>query len=313
MWGYRMATGKNVDLPQVDPEAEKRWQLARREDLDSVFGIVVSIPRHGLDELGNWRYGGNPPSGMVKPEVIAEFEAEIRSIIVESASPLVKAGMLSEEQIDEIQSHPYETGPAAQSWPQFFFEVYQQAEPFISGTANFIAIAEFIRQVASGIRSWQYRKRKEVEQAVGDSIDQTGSLDLDPRMVMTLPDLVALCYTDLAQRHGRGGNVVIDAFPRDHYGYATPGHPAGGETYLIRLKSGEFSFFYLVDGRGGVSEHYLLAGDELLLLPLPNLLADEHFSGAYRQPQQSRHLEVRASATMGGADGSSRSEPSTSR
>jgi hypothetical protein len=307
-----MATGKKIDLPSVDPDTEERWQLARREDLDSVFGIVLSIPRHGLDEFGNWRYGGSPPSGMVKPEVIAEFEAEMRSIIVESALPLVNAGMLSEQQVNEIQSHPYETGPMAQSWPQFFFEVYQEAQPFISGAADFIAIAEFIRQVASGIRNWQYRKRQEVEQTVGDAIDQTGSLDLDPRMVLTLPDLVALCYTDLVQRHGRGGNVVIDTFPRDHYDYASPGHPAGGETYLIRLKSGEFSFFYLVDGRGGVSEHYLLAGDELLLLPLPNLLAHEPHSGTYRQPQQSRHVEVRASATVGGADGSSHSEPSTS-
>ncbi len=282
-----------------DPEREERWRLARRDDLANVFGVVLTVPIHGQDELGNWRYGLPPHSGIPSQDITKEFEAEMRSIIVESASPLVIAGILSEQQVQQIKSHSYETGPAAQGWPQTFFEIYQQVAPIIAGSADLIAVADFVKQVASRIRSWQQRSHEEIERNHGDTLDRTTPVDLDPHIVWTLPNLVALCYTDLVQRHHRSGDCNITVFPRNRWaGYGSADHPSGGETYLIRLTTGASSYFYLVDGHGGVSEHYRTNGDDLELLALPDLLPNDRSGNPYRQPEQPRRFEVRASVSL---------------
>jgi hypothetical protein len=294
-----MKTGKNIDIPSVDPEAEKRWQLSRRDDLASVIGVALTVPYHGQDQASAWRYGLRPLGGMGNQEIIDEFEREMRRIIIESVPPLVTAGILSEQQAEAIQSHGYETGPAAQSWPQFFFEVYQQAEPIISGSASLIAIADFIKQVAIGLRDWRERKREDLARNYEELRDRTIHVDLDPQIVLTLPNLVALCYTDLVQRHGEVGNVAITVFPRNRWGgYGSADHPSGGETYLVRLTTEDASYFYLVDGGGGVSEHYRTVGADLELLALPDLLPDDTSGNPYRQPEQPRQFEVRVSTSV---------------
>ncbi|MGH2618634.1 MAG: hypothetical protein ACRDJC_25680, partial [Thermomicrobiales bacterium] len=93
--------------------------------------------------------------------LVAEFEAEVRASIVEASTPLVEAGILSPQQVDAIVGHPYETGPAAQSWPLYFFEIYQQAEPIISGVDSLISITDVISQIVSQIKA-SHQRRLEV-------------------------------------------------------------------------------------------------------------------------------------------------------
>ena len=138
-----------------DPDKERLWRLMRRNDLASVVGFEFHVPFHGEDGSGNWRYGLRPVGGAKNPEISAEFEAEMRQIIIGRALPLVEAGIVTKERVGAIHGHPYETGPAAGDWWQFFFDIYQQADPLISGAANLIAIADFVRQVAAGTRDWE--------------------------------------------------------------------------------------------------------------------------------------------------------------
>ena len=68
-----------------NPEKERMGQLMRRTDLASAIGVVFRVPFHGQDESGNWRYGLPPVGGGKNPETAAEFEREMRQIVVDSA------------------------------------------------------------------------------------------------------------------------------------------------------------------------------------------------------------------------------------
>lgn len=280
----------------VDPVKEAQWRLMRRDDLASVLGFVFRVPFHGQDESGRWRYGLPPKYGEKNAEVSAEFEAEMRRIIIDSASPLVDAGILSEEQVEAIRSHPYETGPAAGDWWQYFIEIYQQADPLISRAADLIAVADVVRRVAAESRDWRQRKRDEIERDRGATVDPSGPFDPDPQLVLTMPGLVSLCFDDLVHRHGKTGDVSIVVFPRNRWeGYGSVDHPGLGETYVIRLTTTDSEYFYLVDGAGGVSEHYRTEGDDIILLAIPDLLPNDTSGNPYRQPETPRRFEVRAS------------------
>jgi hypothetical protein len=286
---------KSMNQP-VDPVKEERWRLARRTDLATVYGVSVTVPIHGQDEDGTWRYGLRPLYGWANPDLSAEFEAEVRASIVEASTSLVDAGILSPQQVDAIEGHPYETGPSAQSWPQFFFEIYQQAEPIISGVDSLISVADVIRQIVSRIKASHERRMENTPENIDGGADAIAPQERHARVVLTLPALVALCYADLHRRHGRGGEISIVVFPRNRWaGYGSVEHPAGGETYVIRFAAVDSDYFYLVDGWGNVSEHYRTEGDDLILLPFPDLLLDDASDGQNRQPEAPLRFEVRAS------------------
>jgi hypothetical protein len=289
-----MASGTKTDEYQIDPDAERRYRLARRDDLADRFGIVMGVPEHAPDDEGNWRYGiGMPVGGMANQEMVIEFTAEMRALVKDSAAPLVESGVVSRREADAFDAHDYETGPAAQGWPQIFIDLYQQFEPTLTGGATLIAWAEFLRTVASGLQTWKANRERRFQDTLGEAYNRAWPSDYTPTVVMTQPAIVALCYADLTERHGITGPVRIDILPRDKFkGYASPDHPAGGETYLIRFISDSNRYFYLVDGLGMVSEHYLERADEFVLLPLPDLLPNERSLAKYRDPMKAQCIEI---------------------
>lgn len=288
-----MASGNQTVESQPDPEQEKRWELSRRSDLANAFGIIVSVPIH-RDDGGTSDLGYSPSSGMVDELFLSDFEAEMCSLVIAHASSLVSAGLLTEQQAQSIESHPYSIGPAAQELPQFFIELYRDAQPFMNDGASLLGWGYFFRELVKAMKLWIPRKQQRVEESRnGEAVIDAGWSEPSFTSVLTSADLISLCYYDLKTRYGIGGNVTIDTFPRSFTGFATPDHPAGQVTYLIRFKASKRNFFYLVDSEGDVTEHYLATGDDLTLLNLPELFDTDNFSQA-RQPHPSQRIRVRA-------------------
>ena len=289
-----LAGGKESSKHDINPEDERRWQMSRRTDLANTFGIVLNVPSHGQDQDGNWEYGRIPIGGMANQQLVSEFRAEMRELIRQHASALVAEGLLMERQAETLDSHPYSVGPAAQEWPKIFFEFYKDVQPILSDGASALGWGYFVKDLVSRIHWWNANKQKEVYESMSrqESYPQEWrELSITP--VLTRPALIALCYVDLTKRYGIGDDLTIDTYPRSYSEYETPDHPAGGETYLIRLKAGKRGFYYLVNGKGIVSEHYLTTGSDITLLPIPNLLGEE-VDYQPRQPQSSYRITIRA-------------------
>ena len=283
-----MAGGKQIEEFVPSPEDEKRWKLARRTDLANAFGLVVSVPAHGQDEEGRWRYGLSPIGGIANSEFVEQFKQEIGNIVSSYAATLVGQGILTQEQADAIETHEYSVGPAAQEWPQFFFEFYHQAMPVLTDGATILAWGYFLKDLVKGLRYWS--PQQETASIEGELVSRTVPARVIP--VMTEADLVAVCYADVTNRYGIGGKVIVESFPRSNTEYETPDHPGKGVTYLIRIRSGKRQFHYLADSEGKVLEHYLVTGKDLTLLALPTLFDVEDY-GHDRDPKRSRRLKIK--------------------
>jgi hypothetical protein len=288
-----VAGGKHSVESTPDPEQEKRWQLAYRTDLANAFGLVLSMPAHGRNNLGNWQYG-LIPMGETSQTLEDDFRTEMHSIIHSHTSFLISQGLLTHEQVEDIEGHSYSVGPAAQEWPRFFFELYRDAQPFLTDGASLLGWGYFLKDVIREINYWASRKQQEVDESRdAETVRVEQWAEVEVTHVLTRADLIALCYADMMKRYGIGQVVTIDTFPRSFTEFATPDHPSGPETYLIRIKAGKRRFFYLVNSKGEVSEHFLTTGDDLTLLPLPNLL-DDDLPLTVRQPQLSKRIKVMA-------------------
>jgi hypothetical protein len=285
-----MAGGKHTIEYEPTPGDEKRWELARRTDLADTFGIVLSVPPHGQDDQGRWQYGLMPIGGMSNQLFVSQFEADMRSTIATYAPSLISSGLLTPDQAEAIGGHPYSIGPAAQEWPQFFFEFYRNAQPFLSEGATLLAWGYFLKDAVRGISTWSPRNQHEPHGSPdSEPMTRAQQLDTSVHPVLTPADLIALCYVDLTRRYGIGDDVTIDVLPRSFTEFATPDHPSADVTYLMRIKAGKRRFFYFVDSTGKVTEHYLSTGDDLTLLMLPALFDADDFHMA-RQPQPSHRV-----------------------
>lgn len=290
-----MAGGKNSKPPEpVDPAVEEQWRLSRREDLADAFGLVLSIPWHGQDDQGEWRFGLTPMGGMPNMEWQSQFESEMKLLIRDTASGLVSRGLLTENQAASLDYHPYSVGPAAQEWPKIFFDLYQDARPFLADGASLLGWGYFFRDTITALWTWASKKeREQSEYPDAESVTFMG-YSAKPSLTLTGPAVVALCYADLVERHGISEPTTIETFPRGLAGYETPGHPGGGETYLLRFRVGRRNFFYYVSGTGKVTEHFLMVGTTLSLLPLPDFL-EPSSSPSIRPPAPANKTAIKVS------------------
>lgn len=274
-------------------EIQRGWDLQRRSDLADAFGIAFSVPTHGQDDEGRWKFGLPAQGGMNSQELTEKFADDITHIIRYAAVDLVDKGVITKQDVLSIRAQSYSVGPLAQEWPKFLFDLYQSARPFLNDGASLLAWGAFIIDVIRGVRKWASKTEREVH---GASEDQAGSYTgsrIMPKVFFTGPALTALCYTDVVERYGVSQSVTIDSLSRSFTTYATADHPGGQETYLIRFKAGRKSYFYHAHGTGVISEHYLMVSSTITLLPLPDFLGDEYHSSS-RPPGRSQTLEVRA-------------------
>lgn len=273
-------------------DIQRRWALARRNDLADAFGIAFSVPIHGRGEEGVWKYGLREPGGMASRELTEAFDDDVTQIVRHAAADLVSKGVITEEDADSLHAQPYSVGPAAQEWPKILFDLYQHARPFLNDGASLLAWGACIHAVIRGVRQWASKTERQVYGASEDQAASYTGSSVMPGMFFTRPALTALCYADVVERYGVSQSVTIDSHSRPLTTYATVDHPGGQETYLIRFKTGRKSYFYHANGTGVVSEHYLLSGSSIALLPLPDFLGDE-YQASSRAPGPAQVLEVR--------------------
>lgn len=292
-----MASGKHMAEYRPDPEQERRDALARRTDLIDAMGIVVVVPAVGQDRDGQWRYGIPPAMGWVTPEVAAEFQNEMQALITEHADELVADGRLSQDQLAAVEGHHYATGPAAQEWPQFFFELYRDARPIVSDGASLLGWGYFLRDFLKGLWQWSADKQREQSPNPEDrSVTYSGHGSV-PGVKLTRPAVMALCYAHMCERHGAAGDVTLETFPRVAFpGYSDPDHPGGLETYLVRGTVGRRSIFYLVKGNGEVLEHFVQEGKALTLAELPDFVGEPDSGFQMGQPVASQRVKVKGQA-----------------
>jgi hypothetical protein len=277
----------------TDPNHEGFSRDARLPDWSTDFGLRVIVPDHGQDDHGKWLYGVRPSMDLASsPEIVADFASEMQSIVASSAQLLVRAGTLNEKDVETIAIIRRETGAGAYSWPELVIKFFEQAEPFLSNGADLLAWGYFFKEVISKIRRWTDEKDQALRETSGQTL---GFNSFNPRPVLTRPGLVALCYAHLVEQHSVSSYVSIDVFPRSRLIGSPDSHMAQAEIYLLRLQSGERSFFYLVDDLGHALEHFLITDGDLTSLPLPELVPPEKYTLPYRYQQEAEHFTARVS------------------
>lgn len=270
-----------------EPDYPSFYDESRRRDLGDAFAIILTLPFHAEDDQGRWRYGLRPLYGWANPELIDEFKEEMRSLIVAHAGGLVAKGVVDQKTLHRVEPRPYETGPAAQAWPCFLYNPYQDARPFLNDGASLLAWGMFFRTVLDRLKGWERDKQERLPDPESES--QPAPAQWAPVLVdraFTRPVIIALCYADLVERYGIGEDVAIETFPRAWPEFYSPDHPCGAESYLVRATVGRRSFFYEVAGSGDVTQHFLLTGSDLTLLPLPSFVGGEPSYGARPVPSQ---------------------------
>jgi hypothetical protein len=260
--------------PEEQARAAELSRLSYRDDLADSFGIMIAVAKHGPSPDGVIKYGYPPmPGGFNDQEMAEAFKSEMSGLIVESMSGLVDMGIISEEAVTTVKADPYSLPPAAQEWPKVFFDLYQDARPFLADGASLLAWGYFLRDAIS--RIWIWSSNKEREQSgpnPPENASYTGQ-GIMPGIALTRPAILALCYLDLIERHGIKEKITIDAHSRTSpFFISSVDHPGGRETYLVKAKAGSTSFFYIVRGSGDVIEHFSTSRSTLTLLELPNFV-----------------------------------------
>ncbi|MBA3527783.1 MAG: hypothetical protein H0T91_00410 [Propionibacteriaceae bacterium] len=267
--------GHDNEIERVDADGNMgyRESLARRTDLADSFGVVLTVPPHGRDDLGNWKYGLPSIGDESDPRILDDFRGDMNSIIHSSVANHVANRSSTCELLQKIDGHEYSVGPASQEWSKLFFELYRDARPVFTDGASLLAWGYLLKDVIKGIWKWAVTKERE---AFGgeDNVIYTG-VSLIPPMVFTGPSLAAVCYAHLCENYSISSDVELETYPRIGFpGYSDPDHPGGEESYLVRAKAGRRSFYYLVKGNGSVLEHFATEGRTLTAMPLPNLVGN---------------------------------------
>jgi len=259
-----------------------------RRDLANAFGIILSPPHHGPDVRGNAAYGIRPQYGMADETITGEFAETMRSLVVGRASALAERGLVTPEAISDLQSKPYGYPPAAQQWPTFLYTLYLDARPFLNDGASVIAWGMFFRDVLRGVREWSQARRDSVDYEAIPPGREAREVASHP--VLTRPAIIALCYADLAERYGAGDTIAIEAHGRGFPGFTGPDHPGYNDRYLVRAKAGRRSFFWSVNGDGTVTDHFMMAGGQITMLPLPDFGAPDQRT--WQDPMPVQYVQV---------------------
>ena len=93
---------------------------------------------------------------------------------------------------------------------------------------------------------------------------------MEPRISFTQADVAALAAMDAHDRYGVTTGVQINVFPRSIPGFGGPSFPGAPTTYLVRLVDGPRVLVYQINSEGIVAEHFLLSGDRITPLQIPN-------------------------------------------
>lgn len=255
--------------PSQEPnDAEELYTLSRRNDLNEAVGLIVVLPDHSIGDRGSPIWGRSPEYGTHSDVALKVFSEDMESVVNDVVSyddrvpPLVR----------KIPSHLYETGPAAQTWPQVALMLWEDVRPYLQDIDMLVSIGLAVELLKQRVATWHQEKNQEIGEQYGNDVAEGRTpsvVYMEPKVVITQGSAVALAVKDLVNRHGVAGRIQVNTFPRGFPGYSDASHPSWSTTYLVQCMVGRRSFIYhfLTDGK--LHEHYLLSGSKITLLPIP--------------------------------------------
>lgn len=236
------------------------WDEARRRDLLNAVAVIVSLPPMHADAVdapgmslgGVFATHGYGP-GSPEEKLAREFLDSLSNLVAESTADLVPVGASSNP-----QPRPYETGPAAGGLPQVIVTVMHDARPILEDAALLWTLGQAAQVCLRRFGALLDRLKVRYW-------DQSSSL------VFTEPMILGLCYAHIRDTYHPRANILLESHVRSAFpGYFDPEHPGGGEYYLVRATVGRKSYVYAVNSHADVTDHYLIEGTQLTMLPLPN-------------------------------------------
>lgn len=245
------------------------------------------MPPGAVDAAGTWWYGILGPPTALSGEASDTFTGEMIQLLQDQQYSLTDQKILAEESLTNVRISYYQIGPASESWPSYFFDIYSHARPFLGDGADLLAWGYFFKGVLESIKHWTFAKNEQWlgEGAVGIDSWEEGASPSSPKWepicvnpVLTRMAVVSLCFQHAIEKYGLGGTVAIDTFPRGWY-FGDVKHPQGWESYLVRIVAGGRQFYYQVTGTGLAQQHFLLTDGDVTLLDVPDFGHPNHREG----------------------------------
>ncbi len=266
----------NLDSPEEHISVEERetWELAYRTDLERAVGIIVSTPRHRVDEHGNVVWGELDNTLQTSESTVEDFERDMRLQVEQQVQPIPGLPELERRR----PTHRYEIPPAAQSWPELAIMLWEDVLPYLGAIDIVLSLGLGTRQLYKGIKTWFDDKNSEIsnlQQAAWNRSEEPVHKMIDIGIVITQGAAATLVASDAILRYGFTDPIKVDVFPRGPPGYNDPSHPNSTISYLVRCQHGQRVFVYHLSANGFVLEHYILTGSEITPLPTPDLWHEE--------------------------------------
>lgn len=208
---------------------------------------------------GNDDYAGSK-------ELQEEFWREIRQLVEEG----IEKGY-AESNKPRIDSHRYEIGPAAQSWPMELFLLFDPSMlpdptsiPHFDDIANAAKAIGAIKGVTTAV-VWIKKGYEKLMRRRNIDPDETPP-------TFAKPIIEAVCVQYIRDNHHPKAKLTseIEAFP-DPTHFSTADHPGFGEHYRVKCNVARKVYTFDVDGRLRVSSFTVKDGKHTTELALPDL------------------------------------------
>lgn len=258
----------------ISVEQQETWELAYRTDLEKAVGIIVSTPRHRVDEYGNVVWGELDNALQTSESTVDDFERDMRLRVEHHVQAIPGLPELERRR----PTHRYEIPPAAQSWPDLAIMLWEDVLPYLGAIDIVLSLGLGTRQLYKGIETWFDDKNSEIsnlQQAAWNSSEESAHKMIDIGIVITQGAAATLVASDAILRYGFTDPIRVDVFPRGYPGYNDPSHPNSTISYLVRCQHGQRIFVYHLSANGHVLEHYILTGSEITPLPTPDLWQEQ--------------------------------------
>ena len=221
---------------------------ARREDLRHAAALIAELPPHLA--------GPNAPSGPSGCQ--DEYEGVQESFLDALVASVGDAGgLLSPAEAASLEARPSAVGPSAQGWPVYIVRFIADVRPILEDGALLYTLGQAVHAAMRQFRVTIPRLAARFGPA--------------SRLVLTEPLLVVICFAHVRDAYHPRAAIKMESHVREGFiGYSSPDHPSGHERYLIRATVGRRIYVYVVDALSNVTEHFLLEGNTITPLPLPD-------------------------------------------
>lgn len=227
----------------------------------------MTLPDHSIGDRDTPIWGSKPEYGIHSDVALQVFSDDMESVVDNIVAynghvpPLVR----------KKPSHLYETGPAAQTWPQVALMLWEDIRPYLQDVDMLVSIGLAVELLKQRVAAWHQSWNEQINEQLGEDVSAGRTprvAHLESQIVVTQGGAVALAVKHLVNNHGVAGQISVKTFPRGFPGYSDARHPSWSTTYLVQCKVGRRSFIYDFLSDGKLHEHYLLTGSDITPLPI---------------------------------------------